>query len=238
MKLKVVGSTSKGNCYLIQNGDHYLALDAGVPWKKVEIACEFQVSKIDACLVSHHHGDHIKYDHSFLNRGIPVYSNWDTAQIYYDETRKHIRMLSERMPYRVAGGYRVVAFNVPHENVMNTAYMITFDSGEKLLYMTDFEYCPYDLSAYGINHFLIAVNHSEEIPEEANAREHRLRGHSSLEVVKNFLKVSATKDCKSVIACHLSNIYADPDKIEKEIKEVVGNDVMVTIAENAKTIEL
>lgn len=238
MKLKVVGSTSKGNCYLIQNGDHYLALDAGVPWRNVRIACEFQVSKIDACLVSHSHGDHIKYATDFIRNGIPVYSNEDTAKVFKDKTGKHIRFLSERVPYRIAGGYRVVTFKVPHEDVMNIAYMITFDNGEKLLYMTDFEYCPYDLSAYGIKHFLIAVNHSEEIPEEANAREHRLRGHSSLEVVKDFLKVSVTKDCKSVIACHLSNIYADPDKIETEIKEVVGNNVMVTIAENAKTIEL
>lgn len=56
MKLKVVGSSSKGNCYLIQNGEHYLTLDAGTPWRKVEIACEFQVSKIDACLITHGHG--------------------------------------------------------------------------------------------------------------------------------------------------------------------------------------
>ena len=183
-------------------------------------------------------GDHIKYAPDFIKNGIPVYSNTDTAQIFKDMTGKHIRGLNERTTYRIAGGYKVVTFNVPHENVTNVAYLITFESGGRLLYMTDFEYCPYNLSAYGINHFLIAVNHSEEIPDVVAAREHRLRGHSSLETVKEFLRTSATDKCKTVIACHLSGLFADPERIETEIQEVVGDKVLVTIAENATAIDL
>lgn len=56
MTLKVIGSSSHGCCYLIENENRYLALDAGMAWRKVQVACEFMVSNIDACLVTHGHG--------------------------------------------------------------------------------------------------------------------------------------------------------------------------------------
>lgn len=56
MIIKCIDSGSKGNSYFIEENNKILALDAGVKWREVLIACGFQVSKITSCLVSHEHG--------------------------------------------------------------------------------------------------------------------------------------------------------------------------------------
>lgn len=58
--IKVLASGSKGNCYLIDNGETKLLLDAGIPFNQIQIGCDFHVSDISGCLVSHRHGDHAK----------------------------------------------------------------------------------------------------------------------------------------------------------------------------------
>lgn len=55
MMLKCVGSGSSGNCYLIEDNGHYLALDAGVKFQSVQVACNFEVSQIDGLLITHGH---------------------------------------------------------------------------------------------------------------------------------------------------------------------------------------
>ena len=57
MRIITIDSGSRGNCYLIESEfNKYISLDAGVSWKGVQIACGFQTSKINACLISHEHG--------------------------------------------------------------------------------------------------------------------------------------------------------------------------------------
>ena len=182
--------------------------------------------------------DHSKYYTDFLKNGVTVYSNKDTANVLEEKSGKHIRNLISDRHNRIAGGYVVVPFAVPHENVANTAFLIQFSNGQRMLYCTDFEYIEYKLASWKIDHFLIAINHSEDIPCEANAREHRMRGHSSLETVKDFIRTSMTERCKSVTACHLSSVYADPERIERELKELCGDGVDVNIAHKGMKITL
>ena len=167
-----------------------------------------------------------------------MYASEQTAEVIKEIFDEHVRGLQEKRGYRICGGYNVITFQIPHENVPNVAYLIDFQSGERLLYVTDFEFVPYNLARWKINHFLIAVNRSEEVSEDDEAREHRIRGHSSLEVVKEFLRTSMSDRCRSVTACHLSSKYADEDKILTELQELCGDGVKVSIAHRGQTIEL
>ncbi len=238
MTIHVVGSGSDGNCYLVEHDGKFLALDAGCKWFDVQLASGFRTADIQACLVDHRHFDHCRYIKDFLKFGIPVYSNDRTAADLLEITGEHVRCLRYGVKTRISGGYIVVPFPVPHEDVENSAFLIEFPNGERLLYATDFEYIRYNLASWKINHFLIAVNHTEEIPEDAHAREHRYRGHSSLDTVKDFLKTSMTDACKSVTACHLSGEFADADKILTELKDLCGDRVQVDVADKGKIINL
>jgi phosphoribosyl 1,2-cyclic phosphodiesterase len=238
MKLITSGSGSSGNCYLINVDGHYLALDAGMKWRDVQIACGFRVSAIDACLITHEHGDHAQYYRHFNKNGIPVYAEDRTAKNLKIITGEYVRSLASNKITRIIGHYKVIPIRVPHEDTPNSGFLIEFDNGERLLYVTDFEYIPVTVKTWKINHFLIAVNHSEEIDLEDEAREHRLRGHSSLEVVKNFLDKSISDKCRNVIACHLSDKYANEEKIISGLREVCGDSIKVNIARKGESIDL
>lgn len=137
-------------------------------------------------------------------------------------------------------GCKVLPIPVKHTNndgteCPNQAFVIERD-GERLLYMTDWQFCKYRLSSLHINHFLIGVNYSE-IPEGEN-RDHVLHGHASLKTVKEFLKVNVTEDTRTILACHLSELNADPDKIYQELVDIAPYGCLVDIAEKGKVFDL
>ena len=53
MTLTVLSSGSSGNCYVIQNETEALIIEAGVPFKEVKKALDFNVMKIKGVIASH-----------------------------------------------------------------------------------------------------------------------------------------------------------------------------------------
>lgn len=54
-KLKVVGSSSKGNSYIIETSNESLILELGCKWNEILESIEYNLKKVRAALVSHHH---------------------------------------------------------------------------------------------------------------------------------------------------------------------------------------
>lgn len=148
--------------------------------------------------------------------------------------------LKERA-WKTIGKWHVLPFPVKHTNADEDtecpclAFIIKRD-GETILYMTDWMYCGYNLSPFRINHFLIAVNHTD-IPDAENKR-HILFGHSSLDTVKDFLLTNMTLDTKTITAVHLSEMNADEDRILQELTDIAPSIVKVSIAKKGMVIEL
>lgn len=56
MLLKCVNTGSRnGNCYILENDTEALILDAGVRYKEILRALDYNVSKVAAVLLSHEH---------------------------------------------------------------------------------------------------------------------------------------------------------------------------------------
>ena len=55
MFIKCLGSSSAGNCYLLEDDNEILILEAGISFKEVKKAIDFRVEKIKGVLVSHEH---------------------------------------------------------------------------------------------------------------------------------------------------------------------------------------
>lgn len=55
MILKVLGSGSSGNCYILHNEEEALIIDAGVHFNQVKEYLDFDLKKIKGLLVSHQH---------------------------------------------------------------------------------------------------------------------------------------------------------------------------------------
>ena len=237
MKLITVSTGSdQGNCYLIESQNKFTALDCGARWKDVMVACGFAVCGIQAAFLSHFHKDHSSHARDFIRNGIPVYTNSQTASKFgitlHDGTPKPN---AKRQYYR---DNWFIPFEVPHTDndgitpCQNYAYIIQID-GERFLYMTDWMFCPFILAKFKINHFIIAINYSDEISER-----HVLNGHASLNTAVEFLKSSMTESCKSISICHVSERNADESLILDTIKQLAGSKVNVNICHKGEVIEL
>lgn len=54
-KLKVVGSSSKGNSYIIETSNESLILELGCKWSEVLEMLDYKIDKIVGVLLSHAH---------------------------------------------------------------------------------------------------------------------------------------------------------------------------------------
>ena len=79
MKLKVLGSSSKGNCYLLQNENECLIIECGISFKEIKIGLDFNLRNVVGCLVTHEHKDHSKSLQDLLRAGINVYTSFGTG---------------------------------------------------------------------------------------------------------------------------------------------------------------
>ena len=218
MKLLTVGTGSAGNCYLLQlNDDSFIALDCGVAWKKVMIATKFRPMDIRFALVTHSHSDHSCYARDFKRYGIDVYGN-----------------LTERKIFK-KGDVEIIPFEVPHD-VRCYGYLIKVD-GRRIVYMTDFGYCQYTFKSWGVDTWLIACNHVDAPNIDEMKYAHVVWGHSSLATVKDIISINKCDAMKNIILCHYSE-DADTDLMIREIQEIAGDGVNVTLAEKGKVITL
>ena len=219
MKLITVGTGSKGNCYLLKrDNNRYIALDCGVPWKKVMVATKFRPSDIDLALVTHSHSDHARYMGDFVANGIETVTTSNKA-------RKILRK----------GEVDIVPFEVPHD-VLCYGFLIRVD-GRTIVYMTDFGYCKYTFKSWKVDTFIIACNHDENPDSDEAKYAHVVMGHSSLSTVKWILEANKAESMKNVILVHYSQ-SADIEAMAEEIQKTVGDTVEVAIARNGEAIEI
>ena len=153
----------------------------------------------------------------------------------------------ERIPFEM-GSFHVTGFYLPHTTrdkdtgtlipCPNFGYLIQCGD-EKLLYMTDWEYCSYVFKKQRINYMVLECNHMDNLMDSSSVNYiHALKGHSSLSVVKDFAQVNKTPDLRNIILCHLSSENADPETMQKEVQSVAGKWVNVAVAKKDMTIPL
>ena len=248
VSLSCVSTGSHGNCYFIRDGDSYLMLDCGdhIPWRSVLSGCDFQISHVDAALITHKHSDHCGNIKELLFYGVTIYTNRETADFINETyaTKLHIPYNEKSIVVRprkrlviIPKMWEVIAWYVPHtgnngQDCPCYAYYIKTPSGHSLAYITDFLYSPLTFKSLNVETILIACNHDDEL-DEVNEQKfrHIVSGHSSLSTVKELIRVNQTDCLRNVILCHLSAENATPEKMVSEIQEVTGDHVTVSIAQ-------
>lgn len=55
LDIKVLASSSAGNCYIVSDTQTSIMIECGVAINKIREGCGFKIHEIDACLVSHEH---------------------------------------------------------------------------------------------------------------------------------------------------------------------------------------
>lgn len=242
MRLKVLGSSSSGNCYLIEvNNNEKLILDAGVNFKIVQKELKFNFEGIEGVLVTHEHMDHLKYATNFALNGINIYASAGTfkKQNLVGHRFKIIKALQQ---FEI-GNFKILPFDTQHDAEEPLGFLIQHKiTGEKLLYATDTYYIKYKFNR--LNYLLLECNYNQEIAKE-NVRNgvinktrytRLLESHFSLENVIKFLKSNDLSFAKHIVLCHLSdtnsNQYIMQNKVYEETK------IPITIARPGLDLEL
>jgi phosphoribosyl 1,2-cyclic phosphodiesterase len=55
MKIKTIGSSSRGNCYKISDGKTTILIECGISLKKTRESLDFKLMEVEGCLISHEH---------------------------------------------------------------------------------------------------------------------------------------------------------------------------------------
>ena len=227
MNIKVIASGSSGNCYRVSDGKTALLLDAGIPFKRIQIGCGFRTSDIRGCLVTHRHGDHAKAIPKLLERGISVYGPEELAALYGGV--KDLEALKE---YAI-GTLSVLPFRVEHD-VECYGYRIRSEATkETLLYITDTAYVRYTFQ--GLTHLMVEANYGQEIIMD-NAREGKVplflaervvKSHMSIETLLGLLRANDMSQVRQIYLLHLSDGNSDADDFKKQVQKETGAEVYV-----------
>ena len=239
MELVVLGSSSKGNCYLFKAGskakEECLVLEAGISFTAVKKALNFNLNSVVGVLCSHRHGDHAKYLDKFAEAGIKVYANADVIEHLADTSKVFCKAVKGMDCFSV-GGFRVYVIPMLHD-VPCVGYMIEHKEMGKLLFATDTYAIRYRVA--GINHFMIEANYNDEVLNEniekgtapLFMRERLMTSHmeagNTASYLKECLKNGEDKRVKGIYLIHLSDNNSDAEMCVKKVAAATGKPTYV-----------
>ena len=239
MKLRIIGTGSKGNAYILGNENEALLIEAGVNIKEIKQALDFDYSKVVGCIVTHEHMDHAKSMRDLMLLGIDVYASHGTikARNLVDEFRAKELLNKKQIEI---GNFTILPFDVKHDAAQPLGFLIEHKDCGKVLFLTDTYYCKYTFP--GLNNIIIEANYSKEIIDKKYGpdsdkeflRNRILQSHFSLANCKDMLKANDLRQVNNIVLIHLSDSNSDEKQFHKEVSELTNKNVHV--ASNGMTI--
>lgn len=238
MKLKVLGSASSGNCYLLESENSCLIIEAGIPFSKLKIALDFNIAKVQGVLCSHIHSDHSKFLSEYGKGGIKVYLS-DQNEHPARENPMSYKFKSNEL--FIVGDYTVLAFELLHD-VPCHGFFIKHSEMGNAVFITDTNYSPFRFA--NVNQWLIEANYVQDLLDENTengsipdyVRKRVMRSHMSLQTVKDLLNANDLSATQNIILLHLSSGNSDAARFKSEIEALTGK--LVTVADKGIEINL
>jgi phosphoribosyl 1,2-cyclic phosphodiesterase len=231
MKLKVLGSSSAGNCYILENDSEALILEAGVKFAEVQRALNFNIGKIAGCLITHEHKDHAGYILTFP-RFVDVFCSKRTADSadIGEKTKTHI--VSANKPF-TAGTFKIIPFAAKHDAAEPLGFYINHPETGNVLFATDTYYLPCTFA--GMNNVLIECNYRLDLLESNIAagliptamRNRILQSHFSYEHCLKALQANDLKAVNNIVLIHLSNGNSHAQEFKDGIRNATGKNVHI-----------
>lgn len=243
LEIVVNGSSSKGNNYILIDGESSLMLEGGVKFKDI-LKSGVSMKNVVGLIVTHEHGDHIQHTNDILaSASFDMYATKGTIeQALVFPPRSPF--LSERAKYRykpiqankqfVLGDWKIFPFNVRHDVADPVGFMIESPSKERIVFITDTTICPVTFPN-NITHWLVECNYAMDIldrnVEEGTIlpflRNRIIKSHMNLDTCKDFFKNQDLSSTKRILLLHLSGQNSDSERFKNEIEEVTGKTVEI-----------
>ncbi len=232
IKFVPIASGSSGNAYIVKDGSTSLLLDAGIPYRDIQIGSGFKMREIAGAFITHCHKDHSKAAKDLARLGVDIYTSQGTIDAcgWSGHRFKPVRALEE---LRV-GTFQILPFDVDHDAPEPLGFLFTSTStGEKLLYFTDTYFVRYRFRGLTIiacecNCSIEGIRRSVELGYIPIERVPRLmKSHMSLEHLLDMLKANDLHRVRQIYLLHLSNDNSDERLFREEVQKQTGAEVYV-----------
>lgn len=232
MRFTPFASSSEGCCYLLESGNlPPLLLDCGLRIEQIKRLMKFKTSNLGAILISHAHQDHARGAFAFAKRGARLIGSAETAA----KIREGDWLIPYPKKVYLVEGWRISAFEVPHDEPGTLAFIVSDQSEKTLLYLTDAAYSPYTFDELKLTHIAIECNHSRAIIQEKRASDaigsqqfrRTVSTHMSLERLVELLRANRLPNLEEIHLLHLSDANSDEAEFKSEIQRVTGVPVYV-----------
>lgn len=239
MKLKILGSNSSGNSYILENDNEALLIEAGIDIRLVKKELKFNLRKVAGAIISHQHGDHAKYVKSFVDCGIQTLALEDVFASHKADS-PFAYPITPNKSYKI-GNFIVTPFMVSHD-VPCVGWLVKHTEIGKLLFVTDTMKLDYVFD--GLTQIMIETNYSDEIIDRRLEREEItfqmykriIQSHMSLGTAQAILRNHDLSQVDNIILIHLSNGSSNENQFVDTIKKATGK--IVTAADKGIEIEL
>ena len=237
MELKVLGSSSAGNCYVFDNGNEALMVECGVPFQDMKKVVNFDISRIVGCLISHEHGDHAKEVKKLLDARIRIFASMGTIHAtgiipMYAKPNFYPTALKNKEKQTI-GNFTVIPFDVKHDAAEPFGFLIHHPEMGTVLFATDCNELPYTFNE--LNNILIECNHSVRIIEDklhsgmiTEAQSVRtLRNHMSYETCVQALLDNDLSMVNNIVLIHLSDGNSNATEFQRDVQDATGKTVHI-----------
>jgi len=228
MHLHTLGSSSKGNCYLLTDkNNHTLILDLGIGLRDIKRAIDYDLSRVVGAVVTHRHGDHAKYLEEAARAGITIHTHQDVIDHHSEDIRGMVVEINLHQWTLIGGDFEVLPLQAIHD-VPCQAFVVRHPEMGKLLFITDSVTLPYQLK--GLDHILIEANYSDELLAQAieegithpAMRPRLLQSHMELSTTIQALKAQDLSRVQEIVLLHLSSGHADPDQFQDAVQRATA----------------
>lgn len=241
MQLKVLGSSSKGNCYVMTNGSETLIIECGVNISDIKRAIGFSFASVAGVLLTHEHNDHAKSAHEVMAAGLTLYASAGTIRAI-DAGTNHRAQVMTHGKLQSIGLFSVLPFKVEHDCAEPFGFMIHHPDCGNILFLTD-TYFVRD-TFKGLSHILIEANYCMNMVRQRmadgympDARAKRLmKSHMNLETCIKTLRANDLSQVRSITLIHLSDGNSNAEYFQKSVTAATGKPV--TIADAGVVIDL
>ena len=220
IEVVVLGSGSAGNSTLVRRDGRAVLVDAGFSARELKrrlAAVGQPLEGIEAIVVTHEHGDHV--------RGLEVFARACRATIFATPGTVRCAKSLWELPRLVeiapnqpfeAGPFRATPFPIPHDAAQPVGYVLEAD-GTRVGYATDLGHVPASVEAAldGCAALVFEANHDREMlingpyPWETKQRIGSAYGHLSNDHAAAALPALAAEGAAVVLA-HLSEKNNNP----------------------------
>ena len=226
MIFQSLASSSSGNAYLVSDGQTRILIECGLSHRKLQQACGFKLTSLDAVLISHEHKDHSQCVEKILSSGIPVHLSQGTARAL-ELPEKLLDLATEMAASEqfTVGTIDIMPFSTFHDAQEPLGFVMQSQvDGDIFAFATDTVNLPYNFP--GVNILAVEANFQtsilercERMPEKTR---HRIANtHMEIDKLVQCLRRMDLSRCREIYLLHLSSATSHEGQFIHKVERAV-----------------